>query len=141
MWLSFALLILAATLIVIFADELVNVIKQYWKNPWFKLFVPLLVASYLFLEFELFITWIFNQLKLLFFTLHEYLMALIPNTMWVIIAVESFFILLVTMLPVILIDRWFLYRHKTKRLNHPFYISLIIWLFLVMVYVSGKHFQ
>lgn len=141
MWLSFALLILVATLFVIFADEVVNVVKKYWKIPWFKLLAPLLVASYLFLEFELLITWIFNRIKVILFNIIGALTSLLPKTNWALITTELLLIFLLTLMPVVIVDQWLHYRHKTKRLPHRFYISLIIWVFVAILFVSGVEFN
>lgn len=141
MWLTFALLILAATLIVIFADEVIGILKEYWQIGWFKLLVPLLVASYLFLEFELFIIWIFNQIKLLYFNIVGYCMTLLPHSKWALITTQSLIMFLIVMTPVIAVDRWILHRHKTKRLENRYFISLIIWLVLGIIFVAGTVFD
>lgn len=141
MWLSFALIILIATLFVIFADDVVNVFKKYWAISWFKLVVPLLVASYLFFEFELFIAWAFNEFEVILFNIFSFLASFFPKTTWAKIVIESSVILILTMAPIFAIDSWFFYKHKTKRLQNRYYIALLIWLFLAELYVSGMAFS
>ncbi|WP_367605526.1 hypothetical protein [Legionella sp. W05-934-2] len=141
MWLSFALIVLAATLVVIFADEIVNVFKKYWKLSWFKLLVPLLIASYFFLEFEIFLMWVINQFKLVWFNLANYIASFLPKSPQTTSMVEIALIFLFTIVPVISLDRWIVHRHKTKRLESRFYTSLIIWIFMAGLYVSGVQFD
>jgi len=141
MWITFALLILAATLFVIFSDEVVNLIKNFWKKPWFKLLAPLCIASYVLIEFEPFFMHLFNQLKLIWFSSVNTLMIALPETDWVVMSVEIFMMLLFSLAPVIAVDRWILFRHKTKRLTNRFYVAMIIWLVIAFIFVSGAQFN
>ncbi len=140
MWLSFALIILVATLFIIFAETFVSIFKNYLSKPWFKLLIPLLFASYIFLEFQLFLVWVFNQFELMLFKTADFLTSFYPYVTWVKVGIHAIVISILTMLPILVVDQWIIYWHKTKRLNHRFYIAMLIWLFLTALYVSGIQF-
>lgn len=137
MWLTFAIIILLGTLFVIFSKDLGDSLKEWWKKPWFKLFAPLFVASFIVIVFDPFLAVILNQLEVVIFKIMGALTSVIPVTFWSLILIEAGVIWILTMLPIIVIDRWFIYRYKTKRFEHKYLIAFIIWLLLACLYVNG----
>lgn len=132
---SLALIVLCTSTVVFFADEFASLIKKISHIPGVKLFVPLLLVSWLIEIYEDWLLWLLLQCKEgLHYLLHYTVDELFSNKQiiaWVHVALLYLF----ATLPAWILLLWSKLRNMPKPWSYTYWAGSFIWL-IVSVLLS-----
>lgn len=110
MLLTLTLLVLGCSIIVFFSDDFSKLIKKLKKIPGVAVLVPLLIASFIILYFEVIIEQILHQIKLLIDWDIEFLAKILPLNEAAIPMATLITLILTVIVPTLIINKIHLKR-------------------------------
>jgi hypothetical protein len=127
MYLTFALVVLAAAIVVLFSQEFIRFFKKILTIKGAKLVLPLLILSWLAFTFDYLVLWVIYYYSAVLNSIIKFLSNLLPFKT---VASPMVMILLLTTIstvPVILMEQY-LWKKNYKHYQYPYLTSTLIWI-------------
>jgi hypothetical protein len=131
-----ALVILFSAVIVFFSNEFAGGLKKFFSLPGMKLFIPLILASWLIETYEDWGYWLLIKIQAAFHQTLHYLAQMMPFERGAAAFVQIMVLFLLGGVPL-----WLVFlRAKQKGKRHPqlvgaYYFSLILWIVGVLLLI------
>ena len=127
-----AALVFGCAILMFFSQEFANTFKKIMAIRGMKLFLPLILVTYLVLSFQAELVWALTKIQALLFTLIAFLAKLFPFNGLANVIASVLVLMALTFLPVLAIDFWI--KRKTYHgFNQASLTSLFIWLFVALL--------
>lgn len=130
--LELASIVLLTSIIVFFSQEFGNMFKKFFAIRGMKLFVPLILASALVVNFEPWILAGLLSIKRVLHAILAWLQSMLPAYSITLPALTIILLLIISITPVMGIDYWI---RRKSRLGYRYKMltSLVLWLFAAIL--------
>ncbi|MBL7479462.1 hypothetical protein [Legionella bononiensis] len=135
MLLTLALVIFAAAIMILFAQEFIRTFKKIFAIKGAKLFLPLLLGSWLVLNFDYLCLWGFYYYQEILNAIVVFLAGLIPIQSIARPLVLIIVLTLISVVPVVLLDLY-LVKKTYKHYEYPYLTSTLIWIITAVMFLA-----
>lgn len=125
---TIALIVFLSSIAAFFAQEFGRMLKKFFSIPGMKLFVPLLLASWLIVVYEEWGRWLLFRSQTALHHLVLRMHALVPYETGSLHAAKIFYLFLVATLPIWIFELAALRKGSRKRQPPTYWIGLVLWL-------------
>lgn len=132
---SLSLLILCCAIIVMFSQEIIDLIKKIIALHGMKILLPLFLISFVSINYESWVIWILLWIRW-GLAIAIYYIASILNFFSGLLFAKLLILVTLTITPVVIINFW-TQRKSFSPFYHAFFTSMIIWLFLVCLIITS----
>lgn len=132
---SLVFFVLMAAILVIFLDDFNKILKKLMAIRGFSLFVPLLLASWLVVSFETFLSWLLLRIQIVLLNIVS-LASFLPFPLegqWVI---AILLLLALTLLPMLGLTIWN-ERHRFRAISNVWLVGVLVWIFFSTLLCLG----
>lgn len=132
--LALILVVVLGTTVVLFSEEIIEMFKKIFAIPGLLLFIPLIMATFLFIYGELPILAVLLAIQKFLVKLISTIANSLPFGIFSTYIVSIFVIVILTCLPVFLLDLW-LKKKKRNGFAYHYLTSTIIWIAICILFV------
>ncbi|KTD43713.1 hypothetical protein [Legionella quateirensis] len=134
MLLTLALVVFAAAIMTLFAQEFIRTFKKIFAIKGAKLVLPLLLGSWLVLNFDYLCLWGFYYYQEILNAVVVFLAGLIPFQSIARPIVLILILTLISVAPVVLLDLY-LVKKTFKHYEYPYLTSTLIWIVTAVMFI------
>lgn len=133
MYLTLALVVFSAAILVLFSQEFIGFFKKIFAIKGAKLFLPLLIASWLVVDFEDIFVWGLYYFREILNAIVLFLSQIIPfQGAYSIVLI--ILLTIISVVPVFLFDMY-LIKKTYKHYEYPYITSTLIWIITALAFV------
>lgn len=127
MYLTLALVVLCAAIIVLFSQEFIRTFKNIFKIKGMILILPLAIASWLVYNFDYWVLWVLYYYREVLNAIISFLSGIMPFQQGASSIIAILLLTGLSVIPVFLLE-WFLWKKHYKRYQYPYLTSTLIWI-------------
>lgn len=133
MYLTLALVVFSAAILVLFSQEFIGIFKKIFAIKGAKLFLPLLIGSWLVVDFEDIFLWGLYYFREIVNAIVLFLSQIIPfQGAYSIVLI--ILLTIISVVPVFLFDMY-LIKKTYKHYEYPYITSTLIWIITALAFV------